>query len=181
MPPDRMLYRSCALCVRHKTKCHEVTWGGCYRCRIKGRECSLAGLESDPDPLQPLLTGMPAAGPSTVTERRQSRITELEARCRELEARLEAYSPGSQHGISASEATTSTLPPGSNPFAADESDYRLPYRQMDAFSVVKAILQPPTSFVFDERVFGAIDSDGYPSALKRGLLSEYQFNFAFAV
>lgn len=145
----------------------------------KGSASSLAEPETDSAPLEPLTTDTSTSASGAATARHYDRTAALEARCQVLEARLEAYAAVSQSGGSTGEPTTSARPDGSfDAFAREEWDYRLPYRSMTESS---RVLDSQGCPIYDEREFTFIDPDGYPSALQRGLLSEYHFDFAFTV
>ncbi|WWC57972.1 uncharacterized protein I303_100507 [Kwoniella dejecticola CBS 10117] len=201
------VFRACQYCVAAKTRCEDVQPSGCFLCRRKGKECSLAGL-SGPGP--EYTNGHPDGryGPgsgrgesssrgideeeisllSDKVNRQERKYRELEMKVLHLEEQL--HQQQVQQVQQQQDRQAATAPQQRSPEQCHTCSTALAgggEGSTPAFSKHFAATAHPLlmqswhmhSPIFDENLFGATDPNSLPDVVEVGLLNREQLEMGF--
>ncbi|BEI94044.1 uncharacterized protein CcaverHIS019_0605030 [Cutaneotrichosporon cavernicola] len=156
------IFRACVACVVSKTRCEDVTPGGCALCRRRNKACSLAAVVGTFEGMTPPLSARSTGSATCSHSRPAAEGDDLRARLDDAEARLER----TERALADLETRVS------GPISSFRPQPNSQYRE-DEHVILAGPLRLSNLQLegHDESLWSVACTRAYPDPISRGLLS----------
>ncbi|CAK9784752.1 hypothetical protein CC85DRAFT_285226 [Cutaneotrichosporon oleaginosum] len=168
------IFRACAACVSSKTRCEDVTSGGCALCRRRGKPCSLSAVVGGFDNnLSGVSTPAPVSAAAVGRSAGSSADEDVRARLADAEARLAR----TERALADLEARVSGA--GTSTSGSYHPHYRIPEEERHVLFAGPLRLSALQLEGHDETLWSVACTRAYPDPVGRGLLSPAEAELAW--